>query len=66
MESPNASKWAISNGDYKLIVRANGAQELYDLLSDPYESENLIGAALSLEAIDAKTALEAELHVIRN
>jgi arylsulfatase A-like enzyme len=66
MESPNASKWAISNGDYKLIVRANGAQELYDLVSDPYESENLIGAALSLEAIDAKTALEAELHVIRN
>ena len=66
MESPNASKWAISNGDYKLIVRANGAQELYDLLSDPYESENLIGAALSLEGIDAKTALEAELHVIRN
>jgi hypothetical protein len=36
------------------------------LVSDPYESENLIGAALSLEAIDAKTALEAELHVIRN
>jgi arylsulfatase A-like enzyme len=66
MESPNASKWAISNGVYKLIVRANGAQELYDLVSDPYESENLIGAALSLEAIDAKTALEAELHVIRN
>ena len=66
MESPNTSKWAISNGDYKLIVRANGAQELYDLVSDPYESENLIGAALSLEAIDAKTALEAELHVIRN
>ena len=66
MESPNASKWAISNGDYKLIVRANGAQELYDLVSDPYESENLIGAALSLEAIDAKTALRAELHVIRN
>lgn len=66
MESPNASKWAISNGDYKLIVRANGAQELYDLVSDPYESENLIGAALSLEAIDAKTALEAELHVIRD
>ena len=66
MESPNACKWAISNGDYKLIVRANGAQELYDLVSDPYESENLIGAALSLEAIDAKTALEAELHVIRN
>lgn len=66
MESPNASKWAISNGDYKLIVRANGAQEFYDLVSDPYESENLIGAALSLEAIDAKTALEAELHVIRN
>jgi arylsulfatase A-like enzyme len=66
MESPNASKWAISNGDYKLIVRANGAQELYDLVSDPYESENLIGAALSLEAIDAKTALEAELHLIRN
>jgi arylsulfatase A-like enzyme len=66
MESPNASKWAISNGDYKLIVRANGAQELYDLVSDPYESENLIGSALSLEAIDAKTALEAELHLIRN
>ena len=66
MESPNASKWAISNGNYKLIVRANGAQELYDLVSDPYEYQNLIDQELSFEALTAKTALETELLVIRN
>ena len=66
MESPNASKWAISNGNYKLIVRANGTQELYDLVSDPYEYQNLIDQELSFEALTAKTALETELLVIRN
>ena len=66
MESPNASKWAISNGNYKLIIRANGTQELYDLVSDPYEYQNLIDQELSFEALTAKTALETELLVIRN
>ncbi|MEM9545037.1 MAG: sulfatase-like hydrolase/transferase [Bacteroidota bacterium] len=58
--------WAISNGSYKLIVNANGDEEMYHLSSDPYEVENLLDASLSSEQQNAKTELEAELVNIRN
>lgn len=58
--------WAISNGKYKLIVNANGNEELYDLSSDPYENVDLTDGTLSTEAANAKAELEAELLVIRN
>ena len=58
--------WAISNGDYKLIVNANGEEELYYLDIDPYESDNLLEETLSDPAAAAKLQLESELLEIRN
>ena len=58
--------WAISNGTYKMIVNANGNEELYNLNADPYESNNLLNGVLTATEEDAKTALEAALLDIRN
>lgn len=58
--------WAISNGTYKLIVNANGDEELYDLANDPYEQNDLLLSALTPEAESAKMELEEELLNIRN
>lgn len=58
--------WTIRNGQYKLFVNANGDQEMYDLTSDRYESNNLLTTTLSTGQSDAKTALENELTQIRN
>jgi arylsulfatase B len=59
-------QWAISNGNYKLILDANGTVEFYHLTSDPYEEENLMLESLSSDALAAKSDLEAELGRIRN
>ena len=66
MESPNTSKWAISNGDFKLIVSENGSEELYYLESDPYEHDNLMDTNLTNESLIAKNYLELALAEIRN
>jgi arylsulfatase A-like enzyme len=58
--------WTISNGAFKLMVNANGNKELYDLLNDPYESNDLLTGSLTTQAANAKAVLEAELLVIRN
>lgn len=58
-------QWAIANKEYKLIVDANGTEELYQLSTDPYEQTNLLNSPLSSSASSAKAALEAELAVIR-
>ncbi len=58
--------WAISNGMFKLIVNANGNQELYDLTVDPYESNNLLNGTLTTNAENVKAELEIELAAIRN
>ncbi len=58
--------WTISNGNYKLIVNANGDEEFYDLTMDPYENDNLLSNTLSNQQENAKTALELELTMIRN
>jgi arylsulfatase B len=44
---------AIRDTRYKLIETANGARELYDLLNDPYETQNLLasGTTPALDAI---------------
>ncbi len=60
-----SDKWAISNGQYKLITGANGNQEFFDLKEDPYEEYNLLDAVLSVEANDAKAELELKLEEIR-
>ncbi|MFK7979663.1 MAG: sulfatase-like hydrolase/transferase [Saprospiraceae bacterium] len=58
--------WGINNGEYKLIVNANGTEELYDLGNDPYESENLLNSTLTATQESAKVALETALGAIRN
>lgn len=58
--------WTINNGEFKLIVNANGNEEMYNLLSDPYENNNLLNSTLTSEEENAKIDLEVELLIIRN
>ena len=59
-------KWTISNGTYKLIVNSFGMKELYNLINDPYENNNLLNGTLSSTEQNAKSELETELLNIRN
>jgi arylsulfatase B len=58
--------WAISNGEYKLIVDADENEEMYHLATDPYEVSDLTNGSLSTIEQNAKLTLEAELTNIRN
>lgn len=66
MTNGNRDLWAISNGKFKLIVNANGSEEMYDLENDPYEADDLLLGNLNANQQNGKAALEAELMVIRN
>lgn len=59
-------EWTISNGTYKLIVNSLGIEELYNLMNDPYENNNLLNGTLSSTEQNAKSELETELINIRN
>ena len=65
VKSGNNDAWTIRNDKYKLIVNANGNKEMYDLMADPYEQNNLLNGVLTTEASNAKSALETELNNIR-
>jgi hypothetical protein len=58
--------WTISNGEYKLIVNANGNEEMYNLMNDPYENNNLLNQVLTNDEESSKLELEEELSNIRN
>lgn len=66
MNDGNIDAWTISNGRYKLTENSNSNKELYDLISDPYETNNLLNSNLTSAANAAKTNLEVELAKIRN
>jgi arylsulfatase B len=66
MDDGTDDQWAISNGEFKLIVNANGSESMYNLTSDPYESNDLLSGVLTTQESSAKIALEAELLVIRD
>ena len=66
MSSPNHDRWAISDGQYKLIIELGGTDEFYDLLADPYENFNLMSDGLSTNQASRKADLEAELISIRD
>lgn len=66
MSSPNHDRWAISDGQYKLIIELGGTDEFYDLLADPYENSNLMNEGLSTNQASRKADLEAELISIRD
>jgi len=53
--------FTIRNDRHKLIEATNGSQELYDLLADPDESDNLIGGATDVSAIVTELANQAAL-----
>lgn len=59
-------EWAISNGTYKLIINSVGLEEMYNLINDPYENNNILNRTLSTVEQNAKTELETELANIRN
>ena len=61
----SSEKWAISNGNYKLIEGINGNQEFYNLNNDPYEQENLMNGNLTANENNFKLELETELIKIR-
>lgn len=56
--------WTISNGTYKLLIKNTGS-EMYNLLNDPYENNNLLNGVLSDTEQTAKSQLETELNIIR-
>jgi arylsulfatase A-like enzyme len=66
VKNDNKDLWAISNGHYKLIVNADGSEEMFDLTIDPYESNDLLNETLNDSQLEAKTALENELTQIRD
>jgi len=66
MDEGTNDSWTISNGEFKLIVNANGNEVLYDLINDPYESKDLLTGTLTTREANAKVALESELLKIRN
>jgi arylsulfatase B len=57
--------WTIRDRRYKLIVNANGPEEMYDLISDPYEVADLLSGTLDEGQSLAKVELEAQLDSIR-
>jgi arylsulfatase A-like enzyme len=66
MDDGTNDRWTISNGRFKLMVNANGNEEMFDLMNDPYESNDLLSGTLTTQEAGAKIELEAELLNIRN
>ena len=59
------SGWAIRNAQYKLLRFEDGREEMYDLLVDSFEVNNLLAGTLTAEQLVAEADLEAEASVIR-
>lgn len=57
--------WTISDGTYKLLIKDTGNEEMYDLINDPYEGNNLLNGTLTAAEQNAKVQLETELNNIR-
>ena len=58
-EADSASGWAIRDAQYKLIATIDGRMQLYDLLSDPLETDNLVGSSSDYSAIVEQLAVVA-------
>ncbi|MEM7589694.1 MAG: sulfatase-like hydrolase/transferase [Myxococcota bacterium] len=61
----NRSGYTIRNGQYKYIQYNNTEEELYDLIADPFEKNNLIKRS-SMELQQAKRVLIEEVNRLRN
>ncbi len=66
MDDGNTDAWTIRNENYKLMVNANGQENMYHLATDPYEQNDLLKNNLTADEARGKVALESELLNIRN
>ncbi|MCG1036402.1 sulfatase-like hydrolase/transferase [Polaribacter sargassicola] len=66
MKNEKNDAWTISNGTYKLLVFADGKEEMYHLINDPYEKNNILNSSLNTIEKKSKEELEIELLRIRN
>jgi arylsulfatase B len=57
--------WTIRNGQYKLIGHPGREEEMFDLVADPYETEDLLNGVVLDEHLQAKMVLEGYLDGIR-
>jgi arylsulfatase B len=55
---------AIRDGRYKLIERADGSREFYDLGADPLENKNLLGQTLTATQMERLRALDRQLDKV--
>ena len=65
MDNGTNDSWVISNGQYKLFANGNGNSELYNLVNDPYEQDNLLNGTLTIQETNVLSELEGELANIR-
>ncbi|MCA8976546.1 MAG: sulfatase-like hydrolase/transferase [Planctomycetes bacterium] len=64
--SPNQNGHAtVRNDRYKLINRYNGTRELFDLVADPWETQNLLGGTLTATQQQNYNALLNEIGRMR-
>ncbi len=65
-----ASAWiagqTVRNERYKLIVWSNGTQEMFDLISDPYEMNDLLGGTLTASEESAYSYLSGIIEQVNN
>jgi len=64
LKDGTVESWTISNGIHKLLIKSTG-NEMYHLVNDPYENNNLLNGVLSATELSAKLFLETELNNIR-
>ncbi len=60
-EADSVSGWAVRDGQYKLITTLDGQQQLYDLVNDPLETNNLIGGSSGYSTVVEQLAAVATM-----
>ncbi|MEP5338522.1 MAG: sulfatase-like hydrolase/transferase [Algibacter sp.] len=66
MDNKGNSSWTIRNTNYKIIANASGIEKMFDLITDPNETNNLLENTLTNSETLAKETLQTELNTIRN
>lgn len=64
--SDNVISYTLRDAQFKLIVTADGSEELYDKVNDAYESTNLLNSTLTEKAAIALENLRTEAIRIRS
>ena len=57
-------QWAVRDTRYKLVVRG-GSEELYDLIEDPFESNDLLAGSPSDKILAKAKELREQEEVLR-